>query len=554
MARRRIIILGGNQAGPTAAARARELNEDAAITIVQRGTHLSFGFTGLHHHLSGEVPNLEVLDRENASFFERSYGVDSRLKTAATAIDLGGRTVTVRSDSGAVEQLAWDALIFAIGAESVRLPGVVGKNVYHLRTLEDARALGAAFSTGARTAVVVGSGSFGLEAFDGLTRAGFDVTLIERRLSPLARCDNQVASALRNAITDKGRVMLGLAVVGAETATDDDGTIVVKALCLEDGRSVESDVVIVCSGVRPRTDLLVAAGVPLRSDGTVAVNERAEVQGFPDLYACGASVSVPDAITGQHRWWAQAAIADKVAQVAGENAAGGSASCGPFTGAMVVRVGDVAVGRVGLSVDEARAAFGDHDVDTSLVPGRSHDSWFPASRPLLLELISRRSTGQVLGAEACGGDIDKRLDVLATAIVGQLTVERLVSLDLCAAGAFGGVRDVVNTAGLLASVERAGGGRSITPTELRSRSDWQIVDVRNGQREDPGLDNAIRIPFAELRKRWTELDPKRPTVVHCGTGRSGWLAMRLLRQLGFVDVSNLAGGLSALRREERQGS
>lgn len=554
MSRRRIVILGGTQAGPTAAARARELNENAEITIVQRGASISFGFTGLQHHLSGEIPSVAVLDRENVHYFERNYDVNTRLKTTATALDLNGRTVAVRGPDGAVEQLAWDSLIFAIGAESVGLPGVVGNNVYSLRTLKDAESLVAAFSAGARSAVVVGGGSFGLEAFDGLTRAGFQVTLVDRRQTLLSRCGNQLASALRTSLAENGRVLLGVNVVGAVTRTGDDGTAMVTALRLDDGSVVEADVVVVCAGVRPRTDLLASAGVPLFSDGSVAVNERAELQGFRDVYACGASVSVPDAITGQHRWWAQAAIADKVAQVAGENAAGGSARFSPFTGAMAVRVADIAVGRVGLSLGEAHAAFGDQDVDTSLVSGRSHDPWFPASRPLLLELISQRSTGRVLGAEAFGGDIDKRLDVLATAIAGHFTVERLVSLDLCAAGAFGGVRDVVNTAAYLATVERAGGGRSITPTELRSRRDWQIVDVRSEQSDDPGLEGAIRIPLAELRTRLTELDPARPTVVHCGSGRSGWLAMRLLRQFGFADVSNLSGGLSALRREDVQSS
>jgi len=171
---------------------------------------------------------------------------------------------------------------------------------------------------------------------------------------------------------------------------------------------------------------------------------------------------------------------------------------------------------------------------------------------LLLELTSLRGSGRVVGAEACGANgVDKRLDVVATAIVGQLTVEQLAQLDLCSAAAFNGARDVVNTAAGLAVAERAGSGRSITPTEFIAGNDWQIVDVRGGGSDDPGLDGAIKIPLAALRARWVELDPDKPTVVHCGRGRSGWLAMRLLQQRGFVDVSNLAGGLTALRREQQ---
>lgn len=540
---RHIVIVGGTQAGPTAAARAREIDDDARITIVQRGGHLSFGFTGLHHHLAGEVGSLAELDREDAAFFEQSYGVQALLHTEAIGLNVAGRTLTVRS-GGVESALGWDSLVFALGAESSRLEAVRGDNVFTLRSLADAAALVKARAQGARRAVVVGGGSFGLEAVDGLTRAGFEVTLVEERARLLPRFGAQVASALREALAQRATVITGERVVGADHAQGR-----VTAVQLASGRRVETDLVVVCAGVRPRTELLREAGVGLRPDGTVAVDERAAVAGAPGVFACGASVSVPDAVSGQHRWWAQAAIADKVAQAAGENAAGGDARMSRFTGTMVVRVGDVAVGRVGLSAAEARSVFGDDDVDTSLVPGRTHDAWFPASQPLLLELISRRSTGTVLGAEACGGAVDRRLDVVAVAIAGGLTVETLAGIDLCAAGAFGGARDVVNTAATLAVVERRGGGRSITPTDLLARTDWQIVDLRSAPSDDPGLVGAVRIPLAELRARYRELDPARPTVVHCTSGRAGWLAMRMLRQRGFADVSNLSGGLAALRRE-----
>ena len=548
MSARQIVIIGGTQAGPTAAARARELDDNAQITIIQRGAHLSFGFTGLHHHVSGEVPSLSALDQEDAAFFARSYGVEARLRTEATQIDLDARTVTVRRDD-VEDVLPFDSLIYAVGAANLDVDGVVGENVFSLRSFVDVKRVVAARKAGASRAVVIGGGSFGLEAADGLIRAGFDVTLVERRPQLLSRFGAQTSSLLLASLKKQCRVITGHAVVGADV---EDGRV--HELFLDDGQRLATDIVVVCAGVHPRAELLQHAGIPLREDGTIAVDDHARVVGadgsiVAGVFACGASVSVVDVISGQHRWWAQAAITDKVAQVAGENAAGGDGCCGPFTGTMVVRAGAISIGRVGLSTAEAIAVFGADDVDTSLVPGRSHDSWFPASQPLLVELVSRRSDGRVVGGEACGAVVDKRLDVLATAIVGGLTVEQLSQLDLSSAAAFNQPRDVLNTAALLAVAERAGRGRSITPTQLRARSDWQIVDVRGGG-DDPGLAGAVRIPLSALRQRLDELDPARPTVVHCGRGRSGWLAMRVLQQHGFADVSNLAGGLSALRREE----
>jgi NADPH-dependent 2,4-dienoyl-CoA reductase/sulfur reductase-like enzyme/rhodanese-related sulfurtransferase len=543
---RRIVIVGGTHAGPTAAARARELDEDADITIVQRGGALSFSFTGLHHYVSGEVPQLSALDQEDARFFERSYAVKTRLFTTATAIDPKQQTVTLRKDGSADDDVvSYDALIFALGAKSLPVPGVAGRNVWSLRTLKDAEAIVAARKGGARRAVVIGGGSFGLEATDGLSRAGFEVTLVEARPTLLHRLSPHIGSVLMATAQSVATVFVGNAVVAADVEDD-----VVRAVHLADGRRVDCDVVVVCAGVAPRTELLAAAGIALSDDGAVVVDDRAAVVGVKNIYAAGASVAVKDAVAGKARWWAQAAIADKVAQAAGENAAGGDVRVPHFAGTTALRLGDVVVGHVGLSAAEAADAFGENDVDTSLVPGRSHEGFFPGSRPLFFELCSQRSTGKVLGACAVGAAADKRLDVVATAIVGGLTVEQLAAVDLSAAAAIAPLRDVVNSTATLAAMERRGLGRSIPPSELFARSDWQIVDVRNGSTDDPGLEGAHRIPLSTLRARLSELDPTKPTAVHCNRGRSGWLAGRILKQKGFVDVSVVAGGLSAIRREK----
>lgn|GEM_PF-651649 len=564
---RRIVVVGGTLSGPTAAARARETDGDASITIVQRGAHLSFAFAGLAHHLSGEVTDLSRLDRQGAAFFRDVYAIDALLHTNATDLDVAGRTLTVTSTDGGTESsraLPWDELIFALGAESLPLPGVSGDNVFRLRSFGDVTDLRRFITdrppaAGPAHVVVVGAGSFGLEAVDGLVRAGARVTLLEQSPSLLPRFTQTVTGPLVAQLRERGvEVRQGVAVIGADRDTDGR---VVQALHLADGRAdgrLPCDAVVVCAGVRPRTGLLARAGIALRADGCVLVDERARV--LPHVYACGASVAVPNAVSGTPMWWAQAAIADKVAQVAGENAGGGSAQTAPFAGTMVLRVLDLTVGRTGLSHDEAVMAFGEADVDVSVVVGRSHEVWWPGARALTAVLVSQRSTGRVLGAEAIGTvDVDKRIDVAATAIVGRLTVDQLAMLDLGYAGAFNATRDVWNTAARLATIERHHEGSSITAAEFRRRTDWVVVDVRDDVPTDvptgastadasrAALPGAIHIPLSVLRPALHRLDKTRPTVVYSGRGRRGFVAMQLLRQQGFVDVHNLAGGLQALR-------
>lgn len=551
---RRIVVLGGTLSGPTAAARARETDENAEITIVQRGGHLSFAFGGLAHHLSGEVASLEALDRQGAEFFRDVYGINALLHSEATALDVDRRVLTVETTAKAkttTAELPYDALVFALGAESVAGP-VSGDNVFHLRSFSDVEHIrGVIASHGGAHAVVIGGGSFGLEATDGLVRAGARVTLIERSPLLLPRFAASTTAPLLQHLRSRGvDVRLSSAVVRGE------GSGRVSAVVLADGSRVACDLVVICTGVRPRTELLRRAGVALERDGSVVVDRFARVGGRADLYACGASVSVDNAVTAQKMWWAQAAIADKVAQVAGENAAGGSAKTAPFTGAMVVRALDVTVGRAGLSVEEAEAAFGKDDVDRALVVGQSHEPWFPQAKPLTLLLLSRRSNGRVVGVEAIGQhDVDKRIDVAACALAGGLTVDQMQNLDLGYAGAFNATRDVVNIAARIAAVELHRQGSSLTPAEFERRQragGLQIVDVR----DDVDATNlapvpgSVFVPLAQLRGRLHELDAKKPTVVVSTWGRSGFLAMQLMHQRGFTDVHNLAGGLRALRTEE----
>lgn len=551
MTGRRIVVLGGTLSGPTAAARAREIDETAEITIIQSGAYLSFAFAGLAHYLSGEVTDLSQLDFEGAAYFRDVYNIKARLNCHAMALDRYAKTLSVREHTGEVETLAFDRLIFALGARSIELAELSGTNVSSLRRVDDARRLREAFETGDQRFAVIGGGSFGLEAVDGLLRMGAEVCLIERSAQLLPRFSGEIERQLHRHMLESVNLYCDAEIVQVEK--DHQGRV--RAVKLSNGERVEADQWVVCAGVRPRTELLLRAGISLAADGSVPVDAMARIA--PDIYACGASVAVPDAITGAHRWWAQAAIADKLAQVCGENAAGLESRIQPVSGSFLLRVGDLQLGRVGLDQTEARASFGADELGSSLIPGQTHESYFPGNSPLTLELLWHRHSGRLLGAQAIGDEaVDKRIDVLAAAIVGKLTVEQLRGLDLGYAGAFNATRDVINHAAYLADACRVGLGASISVETLaqqlrRPGSIWHVIDVRDLAEEQLDVPAATlhRIGFSQLRDYLAAgqlaLSKDSAIVVVSKNGRRAWQALRILRHHGFERVYCLSGGASA---------
>ncbi|HEV8321556.1 MAG TPA: FAD-dependent oxidoreductase [Myxococcota bacterium] len=547
MSPRTIVVLGGALSGPTAAARARETDEHARIVLVERSRRVSYALCGLAYHLSGEVGSLDALDRERADFFEQVYRIEVWTEAEATALDAPRRTVTVQR-GGKAEALAYDALVFALGAASrlPDLPGLEGTNVRPLRTIDDLEALASALRAGQRRVTVLGGGPIGVEAADGLVRGGAEVTLVERGPTLLPRFGRQPSAAARRALAGRARVHCGATVTGVETTGG-----AVTQLRLSTGEVVATDFVVAAIGLIPRTELLAGAGATLAADGTVVVDDRAQTS-LPGVFACGVCVSAPQAVTGVPTWSPQGALADKTAQVAGANAAAGDARLAPALGSMLVRVVDTTVGRTGLSAAEADAHLGRASVGVTTVHASSHDPYFPGAAPLLLRLLWDRRNGRILGAEAAGtAGVDKRVDAAAAAVAGGLTVEDLAALDLGYAPPYASARDPLNVAAAVAAAERAGLAAPVMPRVLHERcaraEALTLLDVRSAAERGtgPGLAGALAVPLEELRARAGALDATRPVVAFDGTGRRGYLAARLLAQHGLRGASYLAGGLAS---------
>jgi len=546
MAARTVVIVGGAVSGPTAAARARELDEAARIVLLERSRDVSYAACGLAYHLSGEAPSLDALNRERADFFWDVYRVDVRTGVSALAIDAEAHAVRLKG-----EALRYSALVYAAGAESVvpKVPNLAGaSNVFRFRTLKDLEGILRHLKGGAQRVAILGGGFIGVEAADGFLRHGSEVTLIEHRAKILPTFTTAMANRGANALRAAGaKVLTGVEVVQAQREGRD-----VRALKLRTGATVPTDLVIVAAGLRPRTDLLRRAGARLLADGSVPVDNRCATS-LPDVFACGVCVSVAHAVSDKPVWIAQAAIADKTAQVAGGNAGGGDARMGPALGTAIVRACDLTLARTGLTYSEA-AAYAGSELASVCIHAPSCEPYVPGSTPATIELLYHGRSGRVLGAEvASAAGADKRVDVLAAAILAGLTVDRLGSLDLAYTPAYAPARDPVNVAGVVAEASRQGLARAWTPAQLAAqRRSLALVDVRSAPEHKAGtIGGAVGIPLPKLRGRMSALRGKKRVVFLCDTGRLGYLAARIARQRGLSEAGYLSGGLRSWTAEGR---
>ncbi len=543
MAKRTILVLGGAISGPAAAARAREMDDGAHIVLLERSQRVSYAACALAYHASGEVPSLDALDREREQFFWDVYRVKVRTGVAAVTIDATARAVLTPTG-----RVPYDALVYALGAESVvpAIPGLRGaRNVFRFRTLPDLEGLLARLERGGRHVAVLGGGFIGVEAADGLARRGAKVTLLEQgdrilpAFSPAA--SRMAAEALR---AQDVVVLEGMPVTRVARRGSD-----VRTLEIQGHRRIGVDAVVVATGLRPRTRILARAGARLHADGSVEIDGRCATS-LPAVFACGVCVSVPHAVTGRPVWLAQAALADKTAQVAGACAAGGDARMGPTLGTAIVRAGEVTVARTGLTGADAAALAG-MNAAMARVHAPSREPFFPGAADTQIEICFHRGSGRVLGAEVVSrSGADKRIDTLAAAILGGLTVDQLAAVDLAYAPPFSPVRDPINVAGTVAASARAGLTEAWSAAELVARRRRvTVIDVRHGGRESGTIAGAVEVPLDALRSRLEAMDG-RPLVFVCDTGRLSYLATRIARQRGR-EAGYLSGGLATWAAEGR---
>ncbi len=541
MAPRTIVIVGGALAGPVAAARARETDDRAQIVLLERASVANYSVGGIAQIVSGESGAHALAAREKAEELRDAYRVDVRTGVEATELDAKRKSLKAGRS-----RLAFDALIYAGGVESIMpaIPGLAGaSNVARFRTPADADLIHALRARGARRAVVIGGGSLGVAAADALARADMHVTLLERHGQILSEFSPVAASVAVEGLAEVGAGVVTSAKISSAEREGD----AVTALIVGRGRRIACDLVIVAAGARPRTDLLVKAGAKTIAGGALRVDDAC-LTSLPDIHACGTCVALPGFWDDKPAWIAQAAVADRTAQVAGSAAAGGLERMGePFLGTMLVRAGTRIVGRTGLSRAQAARALGKREPGIVIASAPATDPMVTAATPVLVELRFDPADGTVVGGDVAGGPgADKRLDALAMGLHGVLlTATALAEVDLGHDPPLSPVRDPLNVAGTIAASCVAGLSSARTAESL-ARARVTLVDVRPAEARG-GAKGARRIPLASLRERLKEIPASRPAIFVDEDGRLGYLASRIARGRGRKDAGFLTGGLRAWR-------
>lgn len=531
-----LLIIGGVAGGASAAARARRHSENRQIILIERGPDVSFANCGLPYHIGGEIPDRSDLAIQTPESLRALLNLDVRTLTEAISIDRKNHTVQLRSlVDGSESSIHYDKLILAPGASPLRppLPGIDSPRIHTLRNLQDMDRIKQAATTTERVAII-GAGFIGLEMAEQLHALGKHVSLIELQSQVLPQLDAEMTRPLEKALRDKGiELILGDGIDGFE---DCDGGISAK---LKSGKSLQTGLVVLSIGVRPESGLAAACGLELGSRGHIRVNAH-QLTSDADIYAVGDVCETADPILGKRTAIPLGGPANRQGRTAADHIFLGERAL-PYPGSIgtaIVRVFSNVAGISGYS--ETRLKSEGIDYQAVTVNGSSHASYFPGAETITLKLLWSPADGKILGAQASGGDgVDKRLDVIATAIRGNLSIDDLAHLELSYAPPFGNAKDVINVAGFAAGNIRD--GLLIPVAELKDAGK-QIVDVRPTAtataRPVPGARN---IPLGELRSRLGELDITQPVFTVCQMGKTSYFAARILANHGF-DARSILGG------------
>ena len=539
----KLIIVGGVAGGATAAARARRLDESAEIILFERGEYISFANCGLPYYIGGTIKKRDNLLVATAEFFSERYAVDVRVFCEVTDIHPAAKEVSVtdlRSGKTYTEQ--YDKLLLSPGARPLRPPleGIDLPNIYNLRNIPDTDSIKEFVdSHQPKTAVIVGGGYIGLEMAENLAHRGIAVIIVEMLDQVMAPLDPEMAGLVQAHLKEKGvQLFLGEGVQSFKPASNGGVTVQTTA-----GRKITTDFVMLSAGIRPENTLAKKAGLTLGANGGIQVNSRMQTSD-PNIFAVGDAVEVRDVVTGQSVITALAGPANKQGRIAADNALGRSSIFRGTLGTAVVKVFEQTAAATGAS--EKMLIRHNIPYMISYTHSNSHAGYYPDATVMAIKLIFSPGTGKILGSQIVGRDgVDKRIDVIATAIHGNMTVFDLEELELAYAPPYSSAKDPVNIAGYVAGNLLKGDltEKSWNALDTLDETETIIVDLRTKVeiRKLGKIEPSIHIPLHELRSRLTSLDQNKNYLLYCAAGLRGYVGYRIMVQNGFK-VSNLAGG------------
>ena len=538
----KVIIVGGVAGGATAAARIRRLDEQAQIVVFERSGYVSYANCGLPYYVGGVITDPAELTLQTPESFYMRFRVDMKVHHEVTAIHPDTKTVSVRNlETGETFEEGYDKLILSPGAKPAqpRIPGGGIDKVFTLRTVEDTFRIKEYINAHhPRSAVLAGGGFIGLELAENLRELGMDVTIVQRPKQLMNPLDADMAAFLHNEVRKHGvRLALGHTVEGF--AKRDDGVDIL----LKGETPLHADMVVLAIGVTPDTALAKEAGLELGIKGSIVVNERMETS-VPDIYAAGDAVQVRHYVTGEKALISLAGPANKQGRIIADNICGGDSRYPGSQGSSVIKVFDLTAAVTGNN--ETNAVKAGLDVDTVILSPMSHAGYYPGGRLMTMKIVFEKGTGRLLGAQIVGYEgVDKRIDVLATAIHAGLKADQLRELDLAYAPPYSSAKDPVNMAGFMIDnilrgvlkqwhLEEADG--------LPRDGSVTLLDTRTAEEYEEGhIDGFRNIPVDELRERLTEIEKGKRVYVICQSGLRSYIASRILEGNGY-EAYNFSGG------------
>ena len=529
----KVFIIGGVAGGMSAATRLRRLDPEAEIVVFEKSGHVSYANCGLPYYVGGVIENESDLLLQTPESLHKRFRLDVRVSTEVLAINAAAHTVTLKSLlSGETSEMSYDKLILSPGANPVvpPIPGV--ERALTLRNIEDVERIAGAVATKPKNAVVIGGGFIGVEIAENLVHKKIPTVVIEAAPQVLAPLDPEMATFVADEISKHGidlRLGSGVASISESTVT------------LSDGSVLPADLIILSIGVKPEIGLAKAAGLDITSRGAVAVNDFNQTSDL-DIYAIGDAAEKKDALDGASTLVPLANLANRHGRTVADHICGLPIRVVPTQGTAIVKVFDLAVATTGWNEKRLKAA----DIKYLAIHTHpnSHAGYYPDSKQMSLKLLVDPNSGKIFGAQGVGTDgVDKRIDVIATAMRGGITAPELADLELAYAPPYGSAKDPVNMLGYVAENLISGLTQSVqwSDVEQMHKDGWSIVDVRSaGEFANGSIPSAINISVDEMREKIAEV-PTGKVIVTCQVGQRGHVATTLLRKLGYEAV-NLDGG------------
>ena len=537
----KVVIVGGVAGGATAATRLRRLDEHAQITVFERSGYISYANCGLPYYIGGVIEDKEELTLQTPESIWNRFRIDMKVHHEVTDINAVKKTVTVYNlDTGKVYEESYDKLILSPGAKPVmpNLPGIENEKIFTLRTVEDTLKIRSFVEEKKpKTAVMVGGGFIGLEVAENLCDLGVKVTVVQRPKQLMNTLDYDMATLVHNKLRSKGiSLKLGGDVIGFDEKED-------LQVLLKDDEPIPTDMVLMAIGVSPETTLAKKAGLELGIKGAIVVNDKMETS-VPDIYAVGDAVQVKHTVTGNNAVISLAGPANKQGRIVADNICGLDSHYKGSMGSSVIKLFDMTVASTGLTEKAAKDAGIEYE--RIVLSPASHAGYYPGAKVMTMKVVYEKSTLKILGAQIVGYDgVDKRLDVIATAISAGMKATELKDLDLAYAPPYSSAKDPVNMAGFMIENIESGIVKQFHFDELdKLPKDGSVtlLDTRTQSEYARGhVDGFINIPVNDLRENIDKLDKSKPVYVMCQSGLRSYISCRILAGEGF-DGYNFSGG------------